>query len=240
MNCVKMLETTLRLQRLYKKTEQQLETFFIDGNQSKSLETQINSDGDHPIKSTIQPDIKIVPKDGGDYKATAASCSPPPPGRFMKINKRIKSIQNKYKCKYCNVKFETKKELAKHMLAGEAKYVPELTKRTAKQEVCNDCGRKVRSEKGQEVLLKCKECGKYFRSKKNFGAHATTHLNSKKIFKCNVCCKKFYHASIMILHDVMLHSRGEEMLTLQCKFCKKTYKSDVLFLKHMREYHLIF
>lgn len=230
-----MLETTLRLQDLYKKTEQQLETFFIDGNQSKSLETQINSDGDHPIKSTIQPDIKIEPEDGGDHKTT--SCSSPPPRRFMRLNKRIKSIQKKYKCKYCNLKFETRKELAKHMLAEKTKFIPELTRRAVKQEVCNDCGRKVGSGKGKEGLLKCKECGKYFRSKKNFGAHATTHMDGMKKFKCNVCCKRFYHASIMMLHDVMLHSRGE---ALQCKFCMKNYKSDVLFLKHMREYHLIF
>ncbi|XP_045469998.1 zinc finger protein 37 homolog isoform X2 [Harmonia axyridis] len=75
--------------------------------------------------------------------------------------------------------------------------------------------------------FKCPECNRAFSYAKTFEMHLQRH--KKGIFSCEVCLKKFNHASSLIYHRNAEHNNGKRFV---CSKCNKTFKHRQLLHRH--------
>lgn len=140
-------------------------------------------------------------------------------------------VDFKFKCKVCNLLFETVKELSAH----------ESTHEMAFQ--CNDCDRAfsnegslkkhAKSHKGgtkKDSVMECPDCGKLLKIS-SMWMHRKIHTDSKR-YCCDICGQKFVQ-KINLTHHTKIHT-GER--PFECPQCKKTFPERSHLLRHQR-YH---
>ena len=80
----------------------------------------------------------------------------------------------------------------------------------------------------------CQDCGKVFRTKKNFTRHARMHLpDNEKKFQCNICYKGF---TKKVVFDGHMNSHLN-LKPFKCKVCSQGFQNDSNLRHHLKTVH---
>lgn len=122
--------------------------------------------------------------------------------RHIKVHTGTKD----YECEICAMAFIQKSDLHRHLFVHNEE----------KTFVCDTVG-----------------CGKAFRTKKNLKIHQNyVHIDTKDMFKCDLCSRTFKHRKTLDGHHKIIHSG----LTYVCDICGKVDYHKQLMRIHVRDH----
>ena len=84
----------------------------------------------------------------------------------------------------------------------------------------------------EKLLVKCKDCSKFYPPKYLEQRHYLVHKEGKD-FKCDVCEKSFKTMEILKVHS-RIHGPEDERYTHSCEVCGKKFTQKANLESHMR------
>jgi len=92
--------------------------------------------------------------------------------------------------------------------------------------------RKKKEKKSLKVEHICTECGKIFKTKKQFKRHQRSHDIAS--VQCEICAKTFSERSHLVIHQKSIH----EGLTYKCNSCDQTFTQKQNLTRHVASIHV--
>ncbi|KAL7044878.1 hypothetical protein ACKWTF_002091 [Chironomus riparius] len=86
-------------------------------------------------------------------------------------------------------------------------------------------------------LLSCDKCGHNTSTINLMRSHMDHHLRNEKLFKCNVCRKRFSNKKLLANHE-SIHTSSIERKTFECKDCGKFLSSQTAVNNHVKWFHM--
>lgn len=141
-------------------------------------------------------------------------------------------VINKFKCKYCNLNFDSKKEHLIHLKTHKTSKTSKMLKFS-----CHLCDKKFKDQEIFEGHLKvhnglppfsCNDCDKTFNFKNNYQTHLLLHTNERP-YPCNLCEKSFRSKWDLTMH-IRVH---KDIRKYECNICNKKFRVS----SHMTAHH---
>jgi KRAB domain-containing zinc finger protein len=161
--------------------------------------------------------------------------------------------RRKFACKICGAEFKIHRSLRMHCIKIHSLDIhnekEEVKKETvpdkesdASQYKCEHCGREFDGALGLQVhlhahkeviRLQCGHCDKTFKSQILLAEHENSHTTitvaeGHTLYKCEHCGREFDGVQGLLVH-VRSH---KEVELLQCGFCERRFKSQILLTEH--------
>ncbi|XP_050360117.1 zinc finger protein 236-like isoform X2 [Nymphalis io] len=148
----------------------------------------------------------------------------------VSLRGHMKSHSTRYKCKLCDLVRLSRQHILEHYSLehtdSAALYrCPNCPHTTNKRTVMQ---RHVRLHSTNEPL-KCKLCGKLYKSKESLRVHVMRH-DSKKLHQCDVCTSSFVYATQLTKHMRSVHER----MDYYCVECDVMFKSMDNLKQHLQ------
>ena len=86
-------------------------------------------------------------------------------------------------------------------------------------------------------LLTCDKCGHNTSTVNLMRSHMDLHLRNEKLYKCNVCRKRFSNKKLLANHK-SIHTSSAERKTFECKDCGKFLSSQTAVNNHVKWFHM--
>lgn len=86
-------------------------------------------------------------------------------------------------------------------------------------------------------LLTCDKCGHNTSTVNLMRSHMDLHLKNEKLYKCNVCRKRFSNKKLLANHK-SIHTSSAERKTFECKDCGKFLSSQTAVNNHVKWFHM--
>lgn len=154
-----------------------------------------------------------------------------------KLTPKVLKRKFKYTCGVCRKKFNYKERFEAHRLEHEGKIV------SIHCPPCNKTfmtwsGLKRHNESEHTLVnlesLKCKVCGKIFKSRQTLKMHKKTH-GERRMSVCDVCGKGFTTAVILRAHLETHKENRERRFT--CEHCGKKFYTNTILMSHVSRRH---
>ncbi|XP_070496686.1 gastrula zinc finger protein XlCGF26.1-like [Chironomus tepperi] len=86
-------------------------------------------------------------------------------------------------------------------------------------------------------LLTCDKCGHNTSTVNLMKSHMDLHLKNEKLYKCNICRKRFSNKKLLANHE-SIHTSSTERKTFECKECGKFLSSQTAVNNHVKWFHM--
>lgn len=141
----------------------------------------------------------------------------------------FKINRSPYSCHLCERQFHVFRTLTTHLNEHYANCI------------CDICGKSFLNSKRLKVHKRthdygnypCKECGKVLKTKLSKANHMET-AHSKRIFKCQICCKPMKHYNERVKHMSVVHNITH---IFTCPICSREYNVKHYLSTHIRQAH---
>ncbi|XP_047542753.1 zinc finger protein ZFP2-like [Vanessa atalanta] len=148
----------------------------------------------------------------------------------VSLRGHMKSHSTRYKCKLCDLIRLSRQHILEHYSLehtdSAALYrCPKCPHTTNKRTVMQ---RHVRLHSTSEPL-KCKLCGKFYKSKESLRVHIMRH-DGKKLHQCDLCTSSFVYATQLTKHMQSVHERKD----YYCVECDIMFKSMDNLKQHLK------
>ncbi|XP_046976018.1 zinc finger and BTB domain-containing protein 11-like [Vanessa cardui] len=148
----------------------------------------------------------------------------------VSLRGHMKSHSTRYKCKLCDLIRLSRQHILEHYSLehtdSAALYrCPKCPHTTNKRTVMQ---RHVRLHSTSEPL-KCKLCGKFYKSKESLRVHTMRH-DGKKLHQCDICTSSFVYATQLTKHMQSVHERKD----YYCVECDIMFKSMDNLKQHLK------
>ncbi len=139
--------------------------------------------------------------------------------------------EKKFKCDFCNTKYNRKDVLEIHMASHSDE----------RNFTCDVCEKKLKSKFTLKVHMRqhtgerpytCQECSESFIQASHLKRHMLTNHDGQKTFTCTVCNKKLQGQSSLYYH-VKTHDPDRKIVA-ECEICKKGFYRHQILKTHMR------
>ena len=162
---------------------------------------------------------------------------------FLQVHMKAYHDKTRYTCEECSEDIVGNKSFLNHKRKHQGPREKKLSHRED-----------ARLQKAKESFI-CDKCGKSFSKKENLVRHKMVHQKDNERFCCNVCNTEFNRTDSLDTHMKSVHVNKmrpvgliteaifekentirKEKGSLECKTCKKSFKSKFSLKRHMKKH----